>query len=226
LAQILAQLKDVDGRVIVPGFYDDVRALSAEERAELACAPLTETEIEAETGAPQVFGDPDFTVVERMGARPTLEINGMWGGYTGPGTKTVLPATAHTKISCRLVPNQDPPRVLQAVIDQMQRLAPFATALRFTLLQAGARGTLIGRDSPFVQAAARAATATYGHAPVWLLEGGSLPVVNDFQSVLGKPVILLGFGLNDDLLHAPNEHFTLECYDLGIQASIRLLFEV
>jgi acetylornithine deacetylase/succinyl-diaminopimelate desuccinylase-like protein len=226
LAQILAQLKDEHGHIRVPGFYDDVRALSAEERAEIARVPLGEENVKVETGASQAFGEPEFSVAERMGARPTLEINGLWSGYTGPGAKTVLPATAHAKISCRLVPNQDPQAIYQAVTSYMQRLTPPGTTLSFKVFQAGARGTLIDRNAPQIRAAAHAAQATYGNAPVFVLEGGSLPVVNDFQSVLGKPIVLLGFGLPGDNIHAPDEHFTLSCYEQGIEAGIRLMAEL
>jgi acetylornithine deacetylase/succinyl-diaminopimelate desuccinylase-like protein len=226
LAQILAQLKDEHGHVAVPGFYDDVRALSAQERAELARVPIREADIRDETGASQTFGEPEFSVVERMGARPTLEINGLWSGYTGPGAKTVLPAEAHAKLSCRLVPNQDPHKIFEAVRARMRELTPPATTLSFSILQDGAPGTLIDRGAPQMQAAARAAQATYGHAPVFTLEGGSIPVVNDFQHMLGKPVILLGLGLPSDNLHAPDEHYPLICYEKGIEAGIRLLAEL
>lgn len=225
LAQILARLKDEHGRILVPGFYDDVRTLDAAERETLARVPLSEAGILAATGASAVFGEPGFSIAERMGARPTLEINGLWGGYTGPGAKTVLPAAAWAKISCRLVPYQDPDKVAQAVAGYMRRVAPPATTLTFRALQGGSRAALIERDSPYVQAAARAAKATYGNEPVWMLEGGSIPVVNDFQAVLGRPVILLGFGLEGDRLHAPNERFALACYEKGIEASIRLMCE-
>lgn len=226
LAQVLAQLKDASGHVTVPGFYDDVRVLSAEERAEIAQIPVNEEDIKAETGVSQAFGESGYNIMERMGARPTLEINGMWSGYTGPGAKTIIPATAHAKMSCRLVPNQDPEKVYEAVKRSMQSLAPAGTTLNFSMLQDGAPGTLIDRSAPQVQAAARAASATYGNPPVFTLEGGSIPVVNDFQRVLGKPIVLLGFGLPGDNVHAPDEHFTLECYEKGIEASIRFMNEL
>ncbi len=226
LAQVLAQLKDASGHVTVPGFYDDVRVLSAEERAEIAQIPVNEEDIKAETGVSQAFGESGYNIMERMGARPTLEINGMWSGYTGPGAKTIIPATAHAKMSCRLVPNQDPDKVYEAVKRSMQSLAPAGTTLSFSMLQDGAPGTLIDRSAPQVQAAARAASATYGNPPVFTLEGGSIPVVNDFQRVLGKPIVLLGFGLPGDNVHAPDEHFTLECYEKGIEASIRFMNEL
>jgi acetylornithine deacetylase/succinyl-diaminopimelate desuccinylase-like protein len=226
LAQILAGLKDAEGRVRVPGFYDEVRALTDAERAELARIPIDEAAIKAESGVEQTFGEPEFTVAERMGVRPTLEINGLWSGYTGPGAKTVLPATAHAKISCRLVPYQDPEAVYTAVTEYMHRIAPPGVALMFKVLQAGVRGTLIDRTAPQVQAAVRAAQATYGNMPYFVAEGGSIPVVNDFQAVLNKPIVLLGFGLPDENLHAPNENFALDCFTKGIEASIRFMNEL
>jgi acetylornithine deacetylase/succinyl-diaminopimelate desuccinylase-like protein len=226
LAQILAQLKDAQGHVVVPGFYDDVREVSPEERAEIAQIPVSEEDVKAETGVSQTFGESAYSIMERMGTRPTLEINGIWGGYTGPGAKTVIPATAHAKLSCRLVPDQDPAKVFEAVKRYMQSLTPPGTTLSFSTLQDGAPGTLIDRDTPPMQAAVRAATATYGNPPIFTLEGGSIPVVNDFQRVLGKPIVLLGFGLPGDNVHAPDEHFTLECYEKGIEASIRFLSEL
>jgi acetylornithine deacetylase/succinyl-diaminopimelate desuccinylase-like protein len=223
LAQILAQLKDKQGHILVPGFYDAVRVMNDEERTELARVPLTDELMKAETGAPMTFGEPEFNVTERMGARPTLEINGMWGGYIEAGEKTVLPATAHAKMSCRLVPYQDPIQVYQLVRDFMQSLAGGELTLSFHLFSEGAKGTLINRQSPAIQAAMHAAEETYGNRPIFTLEGGSIPVVNDFQQILGKPVVLLGFGLNDDNLHAPNERFAIACYEKGTEASIRYL---
>lgn len=226
LAQILAGLKDGHGRVTVPGFYDDVRALEADERAALARVPIREANILDETGAPMVFGDPDFIVAERMGARPTLEVNGIWGGYTGPGQKTVLPAVAHAKISCRLIPHQDPHRIFELVREQMQRLAPPGADLAFHVFPGSSGGTLIDREAPQVQAAVRAAAATWGREPIYMLEGGSIPVVNDFQRVLKKPIVLLGLGLPHDNIHAPNERFAVTCFEKGIEASARFLAEL
>jgi acetylornithine deacetylase/succinyl-diaminopimelate desuccinylase-like protein len=226
LAQILAQLKDGKGHITVPGYYDDVRVLSEEERDEVARIPISVADILVETGASQVFGEPQFNVAERMGARPTLEINGLWSGYTGPGAKTVLPAVAHAKISCRLVPHQDPLRIYEAVTSAMQHHTPLGTTLTFQVLQGGNPGTLIDRSAPQVQAAARAAKATYGRSPIFTLEGGSIPVVNDFQAVLGKPLVLLGFGLPGGNEHAPDEHMALWCYEKGIEASIRFMNEL
>jgi len=222
LAQIIAGLKDAEGRVAVPGFYDDVRPLSPEERAEIAQVPWGPHEVMRESGALQAFGDPDFTPNERKGARPTLEINGMWSGYTGPGSKTIIPAEAHCKITCRLVPYMDPQKIIDAVQAHIRRIAPPGVEVSFKDAHGGI-ASLIDRSSPLFRAAAAAAEATYGNPPYYELEGGSIPVVADFISVLRKPVILLGFGLPDDAIHSPNEKYDVRCYEKGIEASVRFL---
>jgi len=227
LAEILAALHDRDGRVTVPGFYDDARVLSAEERAVLARVPYGEREILAESGAPAVYGEPEYTVVERTGARPTLEINGMWGGFIEEGFKTVIPSQAHAKISTRLVPNQDPARIRDLVTAHLQRLAPptVRVAVR-TLRDGGAFAFLTPYDAPAIQAAARAYAQVFGKEPIYTLEGGGIPIVNVFESVLHTPIVLMGFGLPNDNLHAPNEKFHLPNFYNGIRASIAFLHEL
>lgn len=225
LAQIIAKLKDKKGRVAVPGFYEDVRVMSDDERAELARIPYGKKQVLAETGASKLFGDPAFTINERKGGRPTLEINGMWSGYTGPGSKTIIPATAHCKITCRLVPNMDPDKIHEAVAAYIKKLTP--PGCEVTVHNGGgAPGVLVDRNSPYIEAASRAAEATYGNRPIFELEGGSIPVVGDFQKHLGKPVILLGFGLMDDNIHSPNEKYSVACYEKGVEASIRFFDQV
>jgi acetylornithine deacetylase/succinyl-diaminopimelate desuccinylase-like protein len=225
LAQIIAKLKDRKGRVAVPGFYDDTRVMSEDERAELARIPYGKKEVLAETGASKLFGDPAFSINERKGGRPTLEINGMWSGYTGPGSKTIIPATAHCKITCRLVPNMDPEKIYEAVASYIKKITP--PGCEVTVHKGGgAPGVIVDRNSPFIEAASRAAEATYGNRPIFELEGGSIPVVGDFQKHLGKPVILLGFGLMDDNIHSPNEKYAIACYEKGIEASIRFFAEL
>ncbi len=152
----------------------------------------------------------------------------MWGGYTGPGGKTVIPALAHAKITCRLVPYQDPKQVYEAVTSFIQKIAPKTVEVTFDKPRDGygARAALVDRDTAPAQAAMRAAEATYGNKPVFELEGGSIPVVNDFQDVLRKPVVLLGLGLADDNLHAPNERFAIACYEKGVDVAIRFLQEM
>jgi len=225
LAQIIAKLKDEQGRVAIPGYYDDVRTMDAAERAELARIPYGETEVLAETGAVELFGDPAFAVNERKGGRPTLEINGLWSGYTGPGSKTIIPATAHCKITCRLVPNMEPKKVYDLVANFIKKNCPPGCNVEVEQYTDGSPGVLVDRDSPYVTAASRAAETTYGNKPIFELEGGSIPVVGDFQRVLQKPVILLGFGLNDDNVHSPNERYAVACWDKAIEAGIRFLAE-
>ena len=225
LAEILAALHDRNGRVTVPGFYDQVRKLSPAERATLAQVPYGEAEVLADSGAPALYGEPEFTPVERTGARPTLEINGMWGGFIEPGFKTVIPSQAHAKISCRLVPNQDPARIGELVTAYLKQLTP-PTATIDVRGHRGAPAFLTPYDAPAIQAAARAYTQVFGNAPVFTLEGGGVPIVNVFQSVLNAPIVLMGFGLPDDNLHAPNEKFHLPCFYKGIRTSITFLHEM
>lgn len=225
LAEILAALHDDQGRITVPGFYDDVRVLAAEERAALRNVPYGEADMLRESGAPALYGEPEYTVIERKGARPTLEINGMWGGYIGDGFKTVIPSQAHAKISCRLVPYQDPARIGELVTQYIQQIAPETVRVD---VQAGrgAKAFLTAFDSPPIQAAARAYTQEFGNEPVYTLEGGGIPVVGVFSEVLGAPIVLMGFGLPDDNLHAPNEKFHLPNFYKGIRTSIAFLHEM
>ncbi|MDW8394653.1 MAG: dipeptidase [Anaerolineae bacterium] len=225
LAKILATTKDDHGRVCIAGFYDDVRTLAEDERAELARLSYTEADLQRETGARAAFGEPEFMLAERIGARPTFEVNGIWGGYTGPGVKTIIPAEAHAKITCRLVPHQDPAKVAEVIAAHLRKATPFGAELEIRLGR-GSPAALVDRHSPAMQAAARAAQATYGAPPLFELEGGSIPIVADFQRYLSKPIVLLGFGLPDDSIHAPNERFALACLDKGIEASARFLSEV
>ncbi len=225
LAEMLAALHDGTGRVAVPGFYDDVRELGADERAALAQVPYGETEVLRETGAPALWGEADYSVVERTGARPTLEINGMWGGFIEPGFKTVIPSQAHAKISCRLAPNQDPDRIGALVADYLRTLAPPTVEITVTTGHVG-HAFLTPLDVPALQAAAAAYARVFGAAPVYTLEGGSIPVVVVFQQALDIPVVLMGFGLPDDNLHAPNEKLDLENLYRGIATSIAFMQEL
>ena len=225
LAEILAALHDGEGRVTVPGFYEDVRVLSAEERASLAQVPHGEAEIVAESGAPAAYGEPEYSVVERIGARPTLEINGMWGGFTGAGFKTVIPSQAFAKISCRLVPNQDPQRIGEAVTRYLEQIAPPTVRVEVRGMR-GAPAFLTPLDASAIQAASRAYARVFGADPIFSLEGGGIPIVNVFQEVLGAPIVLMGFGLPNDNLHAPNEKFHLPNFYKGIRTSIAFLEEM
>ncbi|MCX6044676.1 MAG: dipeptidase [Chloroflexi bacterium] len=222
LCELLAALHDKDGHVTVPGFYDQVPELSDAERALLANVPYDEAKLLADNGAPAAYGEPAYTVVERIGARPTLEINGMWGGFITEGFKTVIPSQAHAKLSCRLVPNQDPAEIGQLVEAYLQQLAPPTIKVEVQG-RPGSPAYTASLASPAIQWAAAAYQAVFGVAPIYKREGGSIPIVNKFQAALDIPIVLMGFGLPDDNLHAPNEKFYLPNFYKGIETSITFL---
>lgn len=226
LAELLAKLHDDDGRVTVPGFYDDVEALSDEERAEMAKMPYGEADLIAATGIPAVYGEPEFTPVERTGARPTLEICGMWGGYIGDGFKTVIPSQAHAKISCRLVPNQDPAKIGALVTEHIQSIAPETIKVEVTSTGSGSPAFLAPIDLPAVKAASDAYAKVFDAQPFFNRMGGGIPVVTDITNHLHIPVVLMGFGLPDDNLHAPNEKFHIPLFYKGIETSIAFMGEL
>lgn len=225
LVEILAKLHHPDGSIAVPGFYDTVRTLSAEERKALAQVPYTVEQLKTETGVKAAWGEPGYDLHERLGIRPTLEINGIWGGWTGEGAKTVLPARATAKVSCRLVPDQDPKHIEQLIREYVTAITPDTVTSEVRGLHDG-KWAVIDTDSPFMQAAVRAYTFGFGKGPVFQREGGSIPVVGTFQAELGAPVLLMGFGLPDDNLHGPNEKFTLACFEKGIKTAIRFYQEL
>ncbi len=225
LCEIIAGLHNPDGSVAVPGFYDDVRALDDAERSELGRFPYTEEAFRHDTGAPASWGEQGYLLHERTGARPTLEVNGLISGWTGTGAKTVLPARALAKISCRLVADQDPARIYEIMKAHIAHITPPTVHSDLRLLHTG-RSAFTDRRSPVMQAAIAAFEEGWGAAPVFWREGGSIPIVSDFQEVLGAPVVLMGFGLPDDGPHGPNEKFTLECFWRGIATSISFLHQM
>lgn len=222
VGHLIAKLKDEHGRVLIPGFYDRVRPLTDEERRLLSQYPFDETEWLAESGAPQSWGEPEYTLVERLGARPTLDVNGIIGGYTGPGGKTVLPAHAHVKFSMRLVPDQTPDEILALLEKYLADIVPPTVTYQLHW-QGGAPASISDLHHPAMDAARVACRETYGRDPIFMREGGSIPVVGEFQTQLGLETVLLGFGLVSDQIHAPNERFYLPNYFHGIEASIRFL---
>lgn len=224
LTEILAGLHFPDGRVAVPGFYDDVRSLSPEERILVAATGYSTAQWQSDTGAQIPWGEPEFSLLERIGARPTLEINGIWGGYQGSGVKTVLPAGAGAKITMRLVPQQEPEKILQLAFEHIRRLTPKQVKLQL-INQGGSWPALIPIDSPEMKAAGRVLEQVWGVPPVFNLGGGSLPVVSAFQRLLGVPFVLMPFGL-DDNRHAPNEHIRLDYFEKGIETAIRFFNEI
>lgn len=222
LSHLIARLKDERGHVLIPGFYDQVRPLSVEERELLANFPLDEEAWLREAGAPELWGEPEYTLVERISARPTLDITGMYGGYTGEGTKTVLPAHAHAKISMRLVPDQDPHQIAEAFERHVRSILPPSVTVKMRVA-GSSKAALLDRDTAPMRAAAAAYEATYNHPVVFMREGGSIPVVNQFESDLKLPTVLMGFGLPGDRIHSPNERFYLPNFYAGIETSIRYL---
>ena len=227
LARMLASLHDpVTHRVTVPGFYDRVREASAEERAGIAALPFDEAALLREAGgAPATVGEEGWSPLERMWVRPTLEVNGIWGGYSGPGSKTIIPARAGAKVSCRLVPDQDPDEIAALVADALRAAAP-PTVRVHVEAHPGGRPVLTSLDHPAVQAARRAMRHGFGADPAIIRTGGTIPPVATFQSVLGLPAVLVGVGLPDDQIHAPNERFELDQYAAGVRVIARLWDEL
>jgi len=225
LAQILASLVDQHGRIQIPGFYDQVEPLSLQERQRLAQLPFDETTFLADLGLSGTTGEEGYSLLERRWARPTFDIHGLWGGYQGQGTKTVLPAEAGAKFSFRLVPHQDPAKITQGLRQRLEELCP--PGIQMELLEThGTPAVLVPVDSPYVQAAVRAIRQAFGREPVFIREGGSIPIVAAFQQAFGVPVLLLGWGQDDDNTHAPNERFRLIDFHRGIRASAYLWAEL
>jgi acetylornithine deacetylase/succinyl-diaminopimelate desuccinylase-like protein len=214
LCQLLGKLRDKDGRVTVPGFYQGVRPLSAYERKQFARLPFKASEYQKFLGVPKLFGERGFTPIEQRSARPTLEINGLTSGYQGEGSKTIVPAWARAKITIRLVPNQDPNQVMKRVRQYLEKLCPPTVRLEFEAGH-GAEPYLVSPTSPQAQAALRALKSAFGYEPVLMREGGSIPIVNDFKKILHADSLLLGLGLPDDNAHSPNEKFDLGCFAKG-----------
>ena len=225
LAQMIAQMKDRGGRVKIPGFYDDVVTLRVEEREAWAKLPFNEKKYKKDFGIPRLFGESDYTTLERTWARPTLEVNGILSGFTGEGAKTVLPAVAMAKISMRLVAKQDPDKIAELFEAYVKKIAPKTVEVKITRMHGG-KPWMTSFDNPFVQAAGRAIERGFGKAPVFTREGGSIPVVSTFQEELGLPSVLFGVGLPDENAHAPNEKLDLSNFHNGIIASAILYDEI
>ena len=222
LCELIAGMHDENGRVTLPGYYDSVRSLNDEERAELARLPLDETFYLEQTGAPELFGETGYTAYERVGARPTLEVNGLLSGFTGEGSKTVLPSKAMAKVSMRLVPDQNPDEVYKQFKRYLEENAPPTIRWELEDLNQG-DAAITDCNMPGVVALDQALEATWGKKPVYKRDGGSVPVVAQMQKILGIESVLTGFGLPDDNLHAPNEKIHLPTFFNGIDAFIRYL---
>ena len=225
LCMMIAELKDADGKIAVPGFYDGVGELTSEERAELRGLPFEEKTEAKALGVPALSGESGRLPLERMWYRPTLECNGIWGGYQGPGSKTIIPSFAKAKLSARLVGAQDPERVKNAVTAFLKGVAP--DGVRVEIEAAGeVRAVSTSRDHPAVIAAARAMEAGFGKKPVFIGTGGTIGPVSSFDRILHLPQVLLGVGLPDDAIHAPNEKFTLSQFFGGIKTIAHLYDEI
>src|ERR1700676_348252 len=217
LAELFAKLHDKNFRVNVPGFYDNVAKVSAAERKALNSLPWKKKDFEKAVGAPGYDGEKGFTIVERLWTRPTLEINGIWGGYIGEGAKTVIPSKAFAKFSTRLVPNQDPHKIAKLVEKQVRKLLPKSVHCKFDVLSSG-KPWVAPYHAPIFQKAQAALEKGFGKRAVFIREGGSIPFVTQMHDTFKVPCVLIGFGLPDENAHAPDEHLALENYFGGIKA--------
>lgn len=225
LAKLIGKLVDDEGRVQIPGFYESVIPLTDEERKAFAALPFDETDFVESVGTSAVYGEIGFTTLERRWARPTCDVNGIIGGYTGEGPKTIIPAKATAKISCRLVPNQEENTIVQALETFLRQHCPAGVKLEFRRWH-GCPAVLCDMHSRFMKAAQVAVERGFGKQPVLIREGGSIPVVGTFQELLGVDTLLLGWGQNSDNLHGPNEKFSLDAFQRGTLSSAWLWNEL
>jgi acetylornithine deacetylase/succinyl-diaminopimelate desuccinylase-like protein len=216
LSKMIAKMVDEDGHITIPGFYDDVLEVSSEERKLLASAPFSTEKYKEAINVEELAGEKGYTTMERTGIRPSFDVCGIWGGYTGEGAKTVLPSKAYAKISCRLVPNQDHLRIGQLFKEYFENIAPKSVKVEITPLHGG-QGYVCPIDLPAYQAAEKAFLDVYGKRPVPFRSGGSIPIVSTFEEVLGIKTVLMGFGLESNAIHSPNENFPLEQFFNGIK---------
>ena len=226
LARIIDSMRDSEGKILVEGFYDSVRALSESERAQIAEIPYSEQEFKEAIGIPETAGEPGFTTHERMWVRPTLDVNGIWGGFQGEGLKTVIPSEAHAKISCRLVPDQDPGEIADRLVAHVKRYAPTGIAVEVKPVESKADPYLIPLDHAGNKAAVAVLKAMYGKDPYYARKGVTIPVCGILLSALGAHTVNFAFSLKDENIHAPNEFFRLKSFELGQRAYCMLLHEL
>ena len=219
LTKIIASLTDGDGKITIPGFYDDVIEVSDEERKEMAKAPFDLEKYKKNLDIDVVDGEKGYSTNERTGIRPSLDVNGIWSGYTGEGAKTVLPSKAYAKVSMRLVPNQDNKKISELFIKHIEAIVPPTAKVKVTALHGG-QGYVSPIDMPAYKAAELAYTEVYGKTPVPTRSGGSIPIISTFEEILGIKSILMGFGLEEDAIHSPNENFPLENFFKGIETIV------
>ena len=225
LSEMIASLHDKNGRITIPGFYNDVRPLTKAERAAFKKLPWNDKKYAKQLGLKQLYGEKGFTTLERLWARPTLECNGIWGGYTGEGAKTVIPSKAFAKISMRIVPDQTSVKIARLFDKHMKKIAPKTVDVKVRLLHGG-EPAITPIDSPGVQAAAAALQKGFGKRPLFQREGGSIPIVVQFKKLLGLDTVLLGFGVPDENAHAPNEFIHLENFFGGIKTAAHFYNEL
>jgi len=221
LCQMIGSLRDEDGRITIPGFYDGAEPLTAYERRQMARLPFKQDSYRKLLGVPRLFGEKGFTFTEQRSARPTLEINGLTSGYQGEGSKTIVPSWARAKITMRLIPRQDPKRITQLAIKHLKAICPPTVRLEIEPGH-GAQPYLVSPEGAQARAALKALKGAFGAEPVLLREGGSIPIVNEFKRILGVDTLLLGLGLPDDNAHSPNEKFELDCFEKGQRMSALL----
>ncbi len=217
LCRMLARVVDADGRIAVPGFYDDVEDISPEERAMIAAIPFDEEAYKAAIGVRELEGELGYSTLERNSCRPSFDICGIWGGYTGEGAKTVLPSWAKAKVSCRLVPHQDHEKISRLFADYIRSVAPRSVTVEVTSMHGG-EGYVCPLSLPAYRAAERAFADAFGRSPLAVRRGGSIPIISDFERELGIKTVLMGFGLESDAIHSPNENFRLDIMRRGIEA--------
>lgn len=216
LAKMIAACHDENNHITIPGFYDDIIESTTEERAKMAKAPFDESEYKADLGVSSLWGEKGYTTNERTGIRPTLEVNGIWGGYQGEGAKTVLPSKAFAKISCRLVPNQSSVKITEKILNYFKTMAPAGVTVKASEHHGG-EPYITPIDSDAYQAASKAITTTFGKEPIPVRGGGSIPICALFEKELGLKIVFMGFGLDSDNLHSPNEKFDIFNFYKGIE---------
>lgn len=224
LCKLITDVTDKDGRIQFPGFYDDVEEVSPEERAMVAQIPFDEAAYKKSLDVDELFGEKGYNTIEHTGFRPSFDVCGIWGGYQGEGAKTVIPSKAYAKLSCRLVPHQDHKKIGQMVVDYFQRVAPKTVKVKVESLHGG-QGYVCPIDLPAYKAAERGFEKAFGKRPIAARRGGSIPIIATFEEILGVKTVLMGFGLESNLIHSPNENIQLDMYWKSIEAVINFHLE-
>ncbi len=217
LCELLSRVKDADGRICIPGFYEDVEEVSPEEREMIARIPFDEAAYKTAIGVRELAGEKGYSTLERNSCRPSFDICGIWGGYTGEGSKTVLPSKAYAKVSCRLVPHQDHEKISRLFAEYIQQIAPDTVTVKVAPMHGG-QGYVCPITLPTYRAAEQGFEIAFGQKPLAVRRGGSIPIISTFEQVLGIKTVLMGFGLESDAIHSPNENFPLDMFRKGIEA--------